>query len=132
MIMITSSDTNSHFSCLPSLFIEKVLPMLTSEIQLSEVTYEEPKTNQSVHMIICTEQRALNSFSDKKFNEFIKLNKNRVLFLRRRPDIAARVIKVSGTYINGMDYYSWKSDRVSHLHMGLTTHYGDQYAVENW
>ena len=119
-------------SCFPSLFIEKVLPMLSSKIQLSEVNFEEPKAGQSDSVILCTEQRALDSFSDKNFNEFIKYNKSRILFLRRWPDIADRVIKVSGTYINGMDYNSWKSDNTSHLHMGLITHHENQYAVENW
>jgi len=119
-------------SCFPSLFIEKVLPTLTSKIQLSEVTFEEPKTSQSDNIILCTEQRALDSFLDKNFNEFIKLNKSRIFFLRRRPNIVDRVIKVSGKYINGMDYNSWKSNCVSHLHMGLITHYEDQYAVEHW
>lgn len=119
-------------SCFPSLFIEKVLPMLKSKIQLSEVDFEEPKAGQSDSIILCTEQRALASFSDKNFNEYIKYNKNQILFLRRWPDIGDSVIKMSGTYINGMDYNAWKSDCTSHLHMGLKTHREDQYVVENW
>ena len=41
-------------------------------------------------------------------------------------------MKVSGKYIDGMGYNSWKSACTSHLHMGLITRYEDQYAVEHW
>lgn len=119
----------SHFS---SLFIAEVLPRLSLKIELSEVTFEGLEISQSENIILCTEQRALDSFSDRKFCEFIKLNKGKLLFLRRQRDIVDRVIKVSGKYIDGMDYNSWKADCTSHLHMGLITRYEDRYAVEHW
>lgn len=129
------AGSHAHFrllSCFSSFFIADVLPKLPSKIELSEVTFERLETSQSKNIILCTEQRALESFLDKKFSAFMKLNRGKVLFLRRQPDIVDRVIKVSGNYIDGMDYNSWKADCTSHLHMGLITRYEDQYAVEHW
>ena len=129
------AKSHAHFwllSRFPSLFIAEVLPKLPPKIELSEVTFEGLETSQSENIILCTEQRALDSFLDKKFHEFIKQHKGKILFLRRQRDVVDRVMKVSGKYIDGIGYNSWKSDCTSHLHMGLITRYEDEYAVEHW
>ena len=59
----------------------EVLPKLDTKIELSEVTFEGLETSQSENIILCTEQRALDSFPDKKFHEFIKQHKGKILFL---------------------------------------------------